>query len=683
MRMAAFAGLAVALALAAVVLVMGGSPAALAQGPSQAVDDVQVELVNNNQPETLFPAEVLSGTTVVVQGTRSVSGQVRYNIRGENGAPSATSARVYILDPVGLQVYSDTFQTQGTPYTGYLSRPFTATGDQMFTVYRATASSGVQSTLGLANSIASVTTVTSDTLNIVSRIGNTASDANRGVDRLLAYTEVPTPTKASLTSTLTELRTVATTANAVLQAGANQGQFIANRDRIVQAAQNASTAMNAALPGLTGLSNLKIPVIDGCNQDAQGRAIQRTYSAVVSAVPPGNPTAGYQVRDTWEWQVGNPSSILAYADLVVDPPQIYTLDVSASTVHTATVRAALLDIQCLPAPDNLNVIFRSTIGVIDPVTVTTRSAAGEHGLAQTTLRAGNILGVGLVSISNLIGAPASTNATVIGPADELTFLSPSGEQQNTARYIRAGDQNVQLQVQVRDEQGSIVANGTQVRFTVTNNAGTFSQETVATTNGLALATFRAGSNLGSAVVTAQAVGTSAQATLNLIIVGAPARVTLSVQTGYSSTLILGGAEPPQANYTFVEATVSDAANQPVADGTQVRLQLTAARKVVWENSEPNSEVATLVTTTAGKARAKLTAPDTVLGANQQVVRNTPGTVNVLGFIPGAPVPPSSPLTITVVERVTTTTYYIYLPSVYRSVRCRGECTGPLLVGPVQ
>ncbi len=683
MRIVAFAGLALALALAAVLLVTGGPQLALAQAPSQRVDDVQIEMVLDNHPETLFPAEVVSGTTVVVPGTRSVSGVVRFNQRDDAGTPLGTrSTKVSVIDPVGLEVYSTTFQAQ-TPASGYGSQTFSVTGDQMLDTYRKLSASGTQRVLNLANSIPQVSSgpILTPTLILVGNVGQLAGDTARAVDRLLTFTEVPTPTRASLTLAHAELISVTNVADAVVTAGANQApnEFNNGRALIQQAAQAAKNAYDAAAPSLQGLTDVKIPITNACDFDPQGRPVKRVYSSVVSQIDPGNTQAGFQRRDDWEWQVGTPTNILYAGTISVIPPQIFTTDVLVSNIHTATVRAALLDVQCLPLRDSVPVTLRTTIGSFDPMTNTvqvatqTDAATGEHGIAQATLRAGTTPGTGRVSVQGLSGV--ETNVTVVGPATQITFLSASG--QTGTRYISAGDQEAKFQVQVRDAAGNVVANGTQVRFTVTNGLGTFAQEVVTTQNGLAEATFRAGSTPGNAVVTATVVGSSSvQATQNIAVVGPPAAVSLAVDTqnSYSTTIYIGGAELPTANNTVVVATVTDANNNPVADGTVVELRLSASGRAVWEDPLPGSTTATRVITSGGKARARLTvAPD----------NRTPGSVDVRAFV--GSLPPSQPLTITIAEAPVGRTYTVYLPVVLKKAICgrnAGEagCYSPAKTG---
>ncbi|MCW5849816.1 MAG: Ig-like domain-containing protein [Anaerolineae bacterium] len=696
MRLIAYAGLALALVLAAAVLLIGGPQLTWADtsspqssdglAPSQAVDDVQIEMLLNGQPETLFPAEVLNGSTVVTPGTRSVTGRVRYNITPFPSETSAFTETIKVFDPAGIVVHTENFSILASASTGV--HTFTVTGDEMFSVYRQLASARLTTAKSQADSLQPATTaLVTDTISTLTSLATVASEANTALDRILKFTEVVTPTRTSVARAQSEIQTASSTADNLARLGiaipefcnrfADPGQRqtcqadvarkvgVYNTDlpRLKAAATAALAAYNEAAAALAGLTNLQIPAIDGCGTSG-GRPVPRTYTSnVVEARQGGEP----QTRDSWEWQVGNPSTFKANATLLVVPPQIYMLNVTPPVPHQADVLASIYDTRCLPVRDDVEVAFRSTIGVIDPITVTTYSEAGVHGLARTTLRAGDTPGPGLVSI---VGLTTLANVTVIGPATQLTFLSASGAAQ-TQRYIRQGDTTVEFQVQVRDARGSVVADGTQVEFTVTENAGQFSQSIVTTVNGMARVTFTARQTpLAAAVVTAHAVGTQASAQLNIAIVGLPANIQLGVSQGYSTTLYIGSRNDQYPNFTFVEATVTDAAGSPVADGTEVELRLSAANRAFWEDPAAGTNgLATRVVTSGGKARAKLQVLDDTSAGSLNVIASI-GTLR------------SAPLSLTLsadVPNPPPTRWSIYLPMILRQGLCgkpTGGCQGP-------
>lgn len=696
MRLFAYAGLALALVLAAAVLLTGGPQLTWADTSSpqsgdgleqtQPVGEVEIEMLLNGQPETLFPAEVMSGTTVLVQGTRSVAGRVRYTLPTPTSPISETNETIRVFDPAGILVHSETFQLP--PLGGSGVRNFTVTADEMFAVYRQLASARLTTAKSQADSLQPATTaLVTDTISTLTSLATVASEADTALGRILAFNEVVTPTRTSVLFAQTEIRAASSIADNLARQGISIPEFC-NRfadptrrqecvaDVARKVAQyntdlptlktktaNALAAYNEAAAALAGLSNLKIPPIDSCGTSG-GRAVPRTYTSNVIESQQGTEA---RIRDSWEWQVGNPSTFKANATLLVVPPQIYMLNVTAPVPHEAEVRATIYDTRCLPVRDNVEVVFRSTIGVLDPITVTTYSEAGVHGLARTTLRAGEAPGPGLVSI---VGLTTLANVTVIGQATQLTFLSASGAAQ-TQRYIRQGDTEVEFQVQVRDARGSVVADGTQVEFTVTNNAGQFSQNIVTTVNGMARVNFTARQTpLASAVVTAHAVGTQASAQLNIAIVGPPAAIQLGVSQGYSTTLYIGSRNDLYPNFTFVEATVTDAAGSPVADGTEVELRLSAANRASWEDPAAGTNgLATRVVTSGGKARAKLQVLDDTSAGSLNVIASI-GTLR------------SAPLTLTLSTNVPNppqTGSKIYLPMVLRGAVCgkpNGGCQGP-------
>lgn len=657
MRMAALAGLALALAVAAVLLITGSPlPVGAADCPL-CKDDIQVEMLQSGQPETLFPT-----------GTKTVGGQVKYNVRDESGNPIALTASVGLIDPVGIQVYTDTFQTQSTPYTGYATRPFgPVSADQMFTVYRNLGSSGVTRTLNEANAIPEPTatvTATTQSLIQVGRTGQAASQTALAVQRLLAFTEVTGAARTQLQTAQTELQRVSQTADTVVSAGLKQpdASYRSNIALIKSSAAAAKSAYDAAAPALAGLSNLNIPATDSCRQTV-GQPVPTTYTTNVSAkLVNSGPSEPPLVRDSWEWQIGTPTAEARYGSLDAAPLKIYTIDVSVATTRTAAIQAVVLDRKCLPVPDGMSIGFRTTLGTLDPVTVTTKSVAGEHGIAETTLRSGNTPGNAQVAFSNVISSTDEVGVTIVGPAFSVGFLSSS-----PTRYIGAGSSGNVFQVAVRDSASNAVADGTQVQFSVTNSAGTFTATTVGTVNGFAQTTFTANSTLGAAQVSATALGTTATATQPIVIVGPPVTGGFSfrVSQGYSSTVYIGG-QTPYLSYTFVEVEVRDSQSQPVADGTSITLQLGNTDQLAWDPpdtlpGQPPSATK-VVTTNGGKANAKMVA---LSGA-------TPGSVLVLARVTNNPSIQRN-LTITLEEPPV---YRIYLPAIFRNVLC-GAAAGDL------
>jgi hypothetical protein len=183
--------------------------------------------------------------------------------------------------------------------------------------------------------------------------------------------------------------------------------------------------------------------------------------------------------------------------------------------------------------------------------------------------------------------------------------------------------------------------------------------------------------LASAEVTARAAGTQVSARLNIAIVGPPSQIQLGVQEGYSTTLYINSRSDDFPNFTFVEAVVSDQGGSPVADGTPVEFRLSAANRAFWENPDPSGNgLTTIVSTSGGRARAKLQVPDAEVPVAS--------SVNVVATVVGnnAPNPPvrSLPLTITLSDELPAepTGYRIFLPQILRNARCGraggGGCT---------
>ncbi len=689
MRLVAYAGLALALVLAVAMLLTGGPQLTWADTSSpqsgagldqtQPVDDFQIEMLLNGQPETLFPAEVMSGTTVLTQGTRSVSGRVRYTLDPSPGVVTDTTSIIEVFDPVGIVVHRETFTIPPSGGTGV--RNFTVTGDEMFSVYRTRSLDRLTTAKSKADSLQPATTaLVTDTIKTLTELTTVASEASAALGRILAFTEVITPARTSVATAKTEIERASSTADnlarlgiaipefcnrftdpaqrAACQADVTRkvGVYNNNLPQLKNAATAALAAYNEAVAALATLNNLKIPPIDSCGTSA-GRPVPRTYTSNITVAKPDEEP---RTRDSWEWQVGTPSNFPYTAALQVVPAQIYMLNAGASVPHVADVLATVYDLRCLPVRDGVQVAFRNTIGVLETITVTTRSEAGLHGLASTRLLAGDVPGPGLVSIA---GLTTLANVTVIGPAQQMAFLSASGIE--TSRYIGQSE-TVHLQVQVRDARGSVVADGTPVEFSVTNNAGQFSQTTVTTVNGMARVDFTARQTpLASAVITARASGTQASAQLSIVIVGPPAAVQIGVTQGYSTTLYIEGRNERFRNFTFVEATVTDAGGSPVADGTQVQFRLLTANRAVWESPSDDAGLVTTVVTRGGKAQARLQVRDDAPEGELRV-RASIGSLNSEFLTLSLVAAPKIPLTL-------------YLPMVLRGAVCgrpNGGCQKP-------
>ncbi len=651
MRVAAIATLAFGLVMAALWVALGAPSPALAVGPTQAVDVVTIRMVNNNQPESVFP-----------QGTTVVNGVVNYNIRGEDNNPISRKTTISVTDPVGLEVYSKTFQTSAS-YTGTATEPFSVSGDQMMAVYKATATTQSQKAANDAQAIGQATNqITSDMLNSVSAVQYSATQAQKAAEQITTFAEVPSDVKAVLTLAAKDLGDAAESANAIVTAGActpnSQGcdakvvAFNQNLQTIKDKTQSGATGVSTAVAQLTGLSNLAVPLTNKCG-GTQNDPVPTEYTSTVLQVLQANqpPTP----RDTWAWQVGNPSFTPINATVTASPSKIYTNDVTVTTVHSSQIRGVVRDVQCLPVPDGIPVTFTTNNGQLTSTSAQTTSSGGLHGLVSTTLQAGNDPGNATVRITGLFNQGASV--TIIGQANSIHFQTSSG--QSSIVIQRGAATN--LQVLVTDIRSSAVADGTPVQFTVTENAGTFSPTSATTVNGIAQTTFTAGTSATTATITAQVPGTSATTQLQVIFVGDPATITLSVPAAYSTTLYLNS----DANYTYVEATVKDDQGNPVADGTPVEFRLLAAGKAVWDQPSDSEGILTNVITTNGKARAKLTAKPNAIPSGQ-----TSTTVGVVAGVPGTSVqiPPFQAVEITITNRQPPV-YKIYLPSILKRALC--------------
>ena len=246
---------------------------------------------------------------------------------------------------------------------------------------------------------------------------------------------------------------------------------------------------------------------------------------------------------------------------------------------TSTITAAVTDANGNPVAGQ-SVSFATTLGNVAPATGTTDA----NGMATATLTAAS--GPGTATVSATAG-DASGSATVefiaSGPASVSVSADPT-------TLIADGASTSTISAQVTDANANPVV-GETVSFATT--AGTIDATAVTDANGVAVATFTAGTTVGTATITATAGEASDTVDVTLI-AGAAANMTITANP------VSVPADGTTAS--TIAASVTDANGNPIA-GATVSLTtdlgtLTAPSITTDANGEGTATITSAVTGTA-------------------------------------------------------------------------------------
>lgn len=223
------------------------------------------------------------------------------------------------------------------------------------------------------------------------------------------------------------------------------------------------------------------------------------------------------------------------------------------------------------------------------------------------LRASGLLSV----VVSILVASACDKIPLFAPTKSTITLS-------AAKRTLALNESIQVTALVLKESGAPVQNGTRIRFTTT--LGSVAPVEIETTNGAATVTFSAGSNSGTADLTASS-GTAGSAsadaaTLTNVLkftIGAAATDSISVRANPSSVSPLGG-------------TVDIIATVLGANGTAL-----SGVPVTFTASKGTLSAVSALTNAAGEATVRLTTTvETTVTASAGGKTSTAATVTVLG-----------------------------------------------------
>lgn len=271
---------------------------------------------------------------------------------------------------------------------------------------------------------------------------------------------------------------------------------------------------------------------------------------------------------TAEWTVGEPGVPQA-VEVDTKPATIYTTDVTCG-VHSAVVEAKVTDANCLPVADGTQVIFSTSDparGTVFPTTATTT-----NGIATTTVSAGAEVGDGTLIITATAGSVSNTDiVTLGGPPNQVTVRTESdniligGIWPCPTPPAPGATACCGVQAEVKDQNGRLVADWTEVSFAVEpSTRGVFNPVRARTVDGTASSTLVSGNTTGMATIRVTADG--AQGTKEVRFVGPVETVTV---TADPSDIPASG---PSA-HAEIRVEVQDANGDPAADGTRVYLSL--------------------------------------------------------------------------------------------------------------
>jgi hypothetical protein len=235
--------------------------------------------------------------------------------------------------------------------------------------------------------------------------------------------------------------------------------------------------------------------------------------------------------------------VAAHLMVEADPTQI-----AADGTSTSTITATVTDRQNNPVPDGTLVKFSTSLGIIAPATASTVG-----GAAEATLRSGHQAGTATVTakVDQLVETVDVEFVSAI--AAELTVEA------DPEQIPADGTSTSTITATVSDPQHNPVPDGTVVRFTT--SLGLIGPATVNTSGGIAKATLHSGTDPGTATVTVRAETLTQQVEVEFLDTTA---AHLSLKADPTRIPADG------TSTSTITATVTDAQNNPVPDGTPVK-----------------------------------------------------------------------------------------------------------------
>jgi protocatechuate 3,4-dioxygenase beta subunit/5-hydroxyisourate hydrolase-like protein (transthyretin family) len=312
--------------------------------------------------------------------------------------------------------------------------------------------------------------------------------------------------------------------------------------------------------------------------------------ATVSSTTPGTATItartanGKSASVTVEFLAGGEGGVLT---LTADPKEL-----PADGVSVATLAITLVDAEGKPAPDGTVVTLETDSGSV-PASVTT-----SEGKATATYTAGTRIGTATITAT----AGQATHSV------QLTLKNPTAQiaGQATAVLLPSdGTSTTGITFTLTDGAGRPVPDGVPVSVAAT--LGAVAPNAITTTEGSVKVTFTAGTEPGTALVTATSGDASTTVEITLVQLGVP----VAVQVVAEPAALLGDG----TSTARVTATVTDVLGQPVPDGTPVQF---AASLGVIEATATTAGGQATVTYTAAQATGTATITATAGAATGSI-----------------------------------------------------------------
>ncbi len=367
---------------------------------------------------------------------------------------------------------------------------------------------------------------------------------------------------------------------------------------------------------------LLLPVTDGTPVSfaASGGTVAPTSGTTTDGVATATFTPGLSpgfalVTAT----IGESSESLAIALLPMEPASIELAALppvlAANGISSSTLEATVLDPLGNPVADGSVVTFATTLGSVAPMTGTTA-----NGTATATLTAGYVAGRATVTAATTgaSGPISDTALVVIEPPAPYTLEMTVTPQQLSANGQSTSAITVAVYYSEFAEPVPVV-DGTPVTFTVPVSGtptGSVVPQVATTANGIATATFVAGTRAGTAVLTATTGRAFVTETLTLH----PTDPATVLVTAHPQTLPADGISTSR-----VRAAVVDRFGNPI-EGS-VTITFATSRSTLTP---------TVAVTVNGVATTTLTASDR---PGQGVVTATAGALQGRVFVQFAPLPP--------------------------------------------
>jgi hypothetical protein len=469
---------------------------------------------------------------------------------------SETEYRIEVLDDSGGLV----FQASRT-YTGSDTDPIPLTGDDIFQAYQDRVEENettmVEAVADAQTELAKANPSRTLALSYVTSAKLAAAAMEVAIARIRSY-DIPSEADTHFQEALTHLDLVVEEADAAL-AALNQSppDFAEARSRVDAMDDHATQAVDHATEGLEALD------------DGGGKPFLETRSCAPNTTKIVDVATG-SAADSESWSVGTPGQpfymfpgpkaidLGKAGEITASPSTIYASTVDAAgAVHSATIRAMVTDLNCIPVVDDTEVQFYSSneaSGTVSPEAATT-----VNGVVTTTLTAGAQIDEGTVTVSATANSAFGwVPVTIIGPPDNVWVRT-------SYTNIAIGGQEVTIQAEVWDENRNPVADGTEVTFSLEPpGLGSWSEPITTTIKGWATADLTSGDTKGAATVRATTDGVSGTAEVRFV--GPVHSLTV---TADPVAVFIFGASP----FTEIEVQAQDEDGYPAPEGTVVRFSL--------------------------------------------------------------------------------------------------------------